>query len=817
MEGTRRASAGDVELRLLGPVEALRQGQSVSSGARNLNRPGDARARARSRRVHRSPDRERLACEHARDRRSRDPGLRLAASRGLGPGDRDARERLRARARRRGRRRARPRRRADDGHAGARRRRRALAEERLGEALALWRGPALGDLTYEPFAQGPIARLEELRLLALEARLEAQPALGGTSTRTELEALIEAAPPRERRAAQPDGRLYRAGRQADALAVFRSTRNKLVDELGIVPGPELRQPELAILGRTLPSAPPVRTPTPTTFRRLTPSSSSRSTRSRSPPPSIPKRPRRSRSASSLQSTNTVARHGGHREESAADTVIAAFGVPLSHEDDALRAARAALKLVQNEGATVRIGIGIEQARSSPDRRCTGEPLAIAAELARDAEPGEIVVGESRGGCSRTRRRSKPAAISGATPGRSIRHRTRTAAAAGRSGSVGRDRASSPHFAAHSTSSLRLRPSNGRRSRAGGRGKSRFAAELVEERARERPSSRPVPCVRRRPYVLATLREALEGAPPGKSDVALLAALASTSAAGLDELAFDVRRYCENLARKRWLPSCLTTCNGPRRIFLELLHGLASRSEGSILIVCLARDELLENESFLREAERIVLDGLWAKVTRALLEKVSAARRWTMTHRSGSSRRREGVAVLRRAARRARAGAWTGARVASDDPGTAFHRLDRLGPGQRAVLDAEPWSARSSRSTMSRRCSCRMPRTLLNAPRHLGRTRLRPGQHRAASTASVTSWCKRSSTGRRRSGSAPSSTSDSQRGSSARSQLRPSWTSSPVPPRAGISIPRRAVSPRRARAARLPSAQALDSALQVCAP
>ena len=124
------------------------------------------------------------------------------------------------------------------------------AAARLGEALALWRGPALADFTYEPFAQAEIARLEELRLVAEEERAEAELVLGrGVELVAELETLVTAAPLRERRQALLMRALYGSGRQAEALAAYQQARLAFVDELGIEPGPELRELERAILAQ----------------------------------------------------------------------------------------------------------------------------------------------------------------------------------------------------------------------------------------------------------------------------------------------------------------------------------------------------------------------------------------------------------------------------------------------------------------------------------------------------------------------------------------------------------------------------------------
>jgi DNA-binding SARP family transcriptional activator len=131
---------------------------------------------------------------------------------------------------------------------------RARAEEAreaaltLREALALWRGGALAEVEYEAWAQAEIARLEELRLVAIEERIEVDLQLGEDAhVVPELEALVAAHPLRERLRAQLMLALYRAGRQTDALDAFADARRRLVDELGVEPGPSLRELQQAIL------------------------------------------------------------------------------------------------------------------------------------------------------------------------------------------------------------------------------------------------------------------------------------------------------------------------------------------------------------------------------------------------------------------------------------------------------------------------------------------------------------------------------------------------------------------------------------------
>jgi WD40 repeat protein/DNA-binding SARP family transcriptional activator len=120
----------------------------------------------------------------------------------------------------------------------------------LDDALGLWRGAALAEFTYQAFAEPEIARLEELRLAAIEDRIDAELALGGhRHAVAELEALVARQPLRERLRRQLILAMYRSDRQADALAACREARSMLVDELGIDPSPTLQELERAILNQ----------------------------------------------------------------------------------------------------------------------------------------------------------------------------------------------------------------------------------------------------------------------------------------------------------------------------------------------------------------------------------------------------------------------------------------------------------------------------------------------------------------------------------------------------------------------------------------
>jgi predicted ATPase/DNA-binding SARP family transcriptional activator len=117
----------------------------------------------------------------------------------------------------------------------------------LQDALALWRGPALAEFAFESFAQAEIGRLEDLRLAAVEERIEADLRLGRhTDVVGELEALIAENPHRERLRSELILALYRSGRHPEALEAYGDARARL-DEIGLEPSPQLRELQRRIL------------------------------------------------------------------------------------------------------------------------------------------------------------------------------------------------------------------------------------------------------------------------------------------------------------------------------------------------------------------------------------------------------------------------------------------------------------------------------------------------------------------------------------------------------------------------------------------
>ena len=288
--------------------------------------------------------------------------------------------------------------------------------EVLSNALSLWRGPALADFTYEPFAQRLIRSLEESRIQASEDLREAELDLGRASEVIPLvRELIEAHPFRERLHGLLMTALYRSGRQAEALAAYAATRELLRDELGIEPGPALQSLEMAILRQDAALAVPSRDAS-TPLRRQAAGW-------------LPRQRRRvtvavvdvTPSADTDEDPETLAHigaeavhvaaevlrsHGARVERSLGDELVAFFGFPVSHEDDALRAVRAVLDVrlkVQTDeapsGARARTQAGIDTgdiviagpAGALPDV-VTGPVISTARRLALAAGDGEVLVG-----------------------------------------------------------------------------------------------------------------------------------------------------------------------------------------------------------------------------------------------------------------------------------------------------------------------------------------------------------------------------------------------------------------------------------------
>src|SRR5579859_2383932 len=425
------------------------------------------------------------------------------------------------------------------------------------EALALFRGRPLEDVADAPFASSEIGRLEELEIVALETHLEAN--LGPASV-TELEQLIAKHPYRERLRGLLMLALYRSGRQADALAAYRSARSTLADDLGIEPGDELQELERAILRQD----PALRVAAPAAAEAPRQRRAGRKTVTVAVTELALDRVDPEALQPALDRARVIAeRHGGTLERRGS-SIACVFGVPTVHEDDALRAVRAAVELrdllVEREPRT---GISTGEVYVDAEQSVTGEPLSRAEQLARSAAPGEIVVAPET-----LRLVGDAASAEGARlvelnadTGRALRLDSPL---------VGRERqlrALQSAFAnAVADRTCHLFTVLG----PAGVGKSRLLAELTAGLGGDATVLRG-PCL---PYgegvTYWPLREAgIEGEPEA------------------------ARGAFETLARSKPLVVCFDDLHWAEPAFLDLVEDVAESRGGSMLLVCLARPELLD--------------------------------------------------------------------------------------------------------------------------------------------------------------------------------------------------------------------------------
>jgi DNA-binding SARP family transcriptional activator len=595
----------------------------------------------------------------------------------------------------------------------------AVARERLGEALALWRGPPFEDFTYEPFAQAEIARLEEERLVAFEERVDADLALGRDAELVaELEATISENPLRERLRAQLMLALYRCGRQADALEVYRQTSRTLDEELGIAPGPGLRRLEAAILrqeegldstveGR--PAVPPESVPAraaPEIRKTITVLIALGGGTASLDPELAAREHRRLRA----DVARVVKRYGGTATGGVGEQAIALFGIPVVHEDDALRAVSAAVELRDAAGAAERIGIAtgevLATAPGSTPPSAVGPPIALAGELVAAASPDEILIAAATESLVRGFARIEPTEapageawrlheLTGKQPPLVDAARTPLV---GRAAELGQLQMAFEHVVRERITNLAVI------SGPAGIGKTRLAQEfasLIGDEATVLAGR----CV---PYgegiTFWPLSEILRQLPARGSEhprsdrevSTLRARVAGEIGQGgasktQEEIFTAARELFEALGRQRPLVLVFEDLHWAEPALLDLVEFLAQAGAGpSILLVCIGRPELLDaRPSWKRERARVtslLLESLADPEAEAMIGKIGAevaepARARVLEVAEGNP-----LFIEQLVAKLSEEGDADGElAIPPTIEAVLAARLDRLGPGERAVI------------------------------------------------------------------------------------------------------------------------------------
>ncbi len=519
----------------------------------------------------------------------------------------------------------------------------AQAAQTLSRALSLWQGPALADFRYEPFAQAEIARLEELHLACVEERVEADLAVGSASVLIpELRRLVGEHPVRERLRGQLMLALYRAGRQAEALEVYREFRSVLREELGLDTTPLLRELEAAILRHDSLLAPASATAVAPLARRpvtvlcvlLRVASSSGETLDPEAHEVV-----NEHSASCLK--EVLARYGGELAASAGERLMGVFGAASVHEDDALRAVRASLDarsaLVAEAGLLLRqldvslvcrFGIATAEAlvRGPGPVGLAGDVEAQAVTLAEAAGPGQILIG-------RPTQELAAAAIETESAGpdrfvlRSAYAAVRPLALRFDAPLVGRDEEMRQLEAACAAATRERVTMLVTVIGEAGLGKTRLVYELVERLGHE-VSVLTGRCL---PYgegiTFWPLREVVRQATAGHDSPDMIKALLEGEADAAQvaerlspalgpgnqgrsdaaEIFWAARRLLQTLARSRPLLVIFEDLHWAEPTFLDLVESLAVHpGRLPLILVCLARPELLEQRpAWAAGAERVV--------------------------------------------------------------------------------------------------------------------------------------------------------------------------------------------------------------------
>jgi DNA-binding SARP family transcriptional activator len=537
-------------------------------------------------------------------------------------------------------------------------------------ALELWRGPALAEFASEPFAPTDGARLEELRVHALEGRLEADLALGRHADLVgELEALVARYPLREELRRQHMLALYRSGRQAEALAAYQEARRALSGELGIEPSPALRDLERKILQQdsSLDLAALTRKERGGDLHDVDRAVSSQDPRLDAPvaaelPPGRPPRGEERKTVTVLAVDVTPddlpddpeARRSALRERSAdAERVLQAhgatvlslgsgrllgvFGAPAAHDDDALQSARAGVAL----RSVGRIGMATGEVVTG-DPLVSGSPVDEAASLRDRATTGEVLA------CHRTWRLLQHAATGSPRDGSwAIEAVDPQAAPLLRrleTPIVGRERELEQIVEAFERAAAESRPHLVTVFGSPGIGKTRLAVECIERLGAVATSAVGRCRAGDEEVTYAPLRDVLAALASGDvadwirarlgtdDDGAQLAErLIGTVGLGAEpgrteDTALAARRLLAGLARDRPVLLVLEDVHWAASAFLDLVEVVVEIVRAPVLVLCLARPDLLDVRPHWGggrlSSSSILLDALTQTESEELLDRLS---------------------------------------------------------------------------------------------------------------------------------------------------------------------------------------------------
>lgn len=475
----------------------------------------------------------------------------------------------------------------------------ALAVARLREALALWRGDCLAELELHGSARSAVDQLEQLRLAVQEDLIVVELSLGHHGALvTTLEALVQEHPYRESLRAHLMLALYRSGRQADALEAYRRARLALVDELGIEPGPELQQLQQAILRHdpSLELSPQAgvfaAAPNADDADRRKPIAVAFVDCTSAADDADPELLASVAERCFAMVAGAVERHGGVARRLPDGRTMAVFGAGTAHEDDALRAVRAAaeareeLAVLGDELAAsagirpvLRAGVdtGLGLVRAGGD--VSGGVVVLAERALQAAPSGEVLVGAAAcalvGGAAELEPLDGDAfRLVGLDPGAVGVARRLDSPLVGRGTELAEvERALARATAERCCVLLTVLGE-------AGIGKSRLALEL---RSRAEATVLYGACPSYGEGVtFAPLADALGGLPADPSGTT-------------EEIFRAVRREFERLAGERPLVIVLDDVQWGEPTLLDLVEHVAEWSQGApILLLCLARPELLES-------------------------------------------------------------------------------------------------------------------------------------------------------------------------------------------------------------------------------